>query len=429
MKRILTLLIAIIISISTCSCAGAGVTKDPYRPTYRFDTVVLEGIDIEDYTIAISRGAYKKAATSLADALARYNGHTLPIKTIDQLTDKDKKIILIGASSLDGSEKVNYGLFGYGIAFHEGERVAITVDFSSASVLDSAIKTLLSLFDVASDKRNAEITLKNKEYLGFFFQNDPSPWALIEEETSEIYDGVTYTYQLFKNSEGLPYRAHVLKIDPSKAYLYTGTSNDGYDYTVDTPDRQNVKKHIEAAKSNGITPIAAVNGDFFNISGDYHPLGLCIKEGTVISEVGSRPWAGYTYDGQFVCGSASLYKEYEGKLRTAVGASNVLVSEGAMLTNGTEGIHPRTLAGVTADGTIILAVIDGRQPSVSNGASFARCAMFMVTHGAYYAVNLDGGGSSTCITLSDGVYKTMNSPSDGGLRKVYNSLLVVPKDK
>ena len=73
-------------------------------------------------------------------------------------------------------------------------------------------------------------------------------------------------------------------------------------------------------------------------------------------------------------------------------------------------------------------VVDGRQPSLSNGASLGDLASLMIEVGAVSALNLDGGGSSTFITSSTpGEYVTRNSPSDKSLRQVYNSLIVVKK--
>ena len=43
-------------------------------------------------------------------------------------------------------------------------------------------------------------------------------------------------------------------------------------------------------------------------------------------------------------------------------------------------------------------------------------------------INLDGGGSTTFITTNgQGKYTVRNSPSDGSLRNVYNSLVVAAK--
>lgn len=59
--------------------------------------------------------------------------------------------------------------------------------------------------------------------------------------------------------------------------------------------------------------------------------------------------------------------------------------------------HPRTLAGITADGTLLLVTVDGRDPGVSIGATLAESAELMRSLGARDAMNLDGGGSTTMV--------------------------------
>ena len=430
MKRLFLLILATVLVLSLVSCKGSGGSANGGSETEPSGVgskgVTLEGIDIEDLTIVIAKDVYMSGATTLAKKLSTYNGHVVPTKTLDEVKDSDGRIILIGASSLDGESVEYHGLFGYRIRFFEDERVMLTVDFSNASVLDSAVDGLIWLLYRERASSGIALTLREKDFCGYSFEDKLTRWVLDGETVTEICDGVTYTYQHFTDGNGYPYCVYVLKVDPTKAYLYTGTSLDNYSYTISPFKQQSVMRQINSAIDNGINPVAGINGDFFGSNDNgYYPLGLCIKEGTVVAKLRNRPWCGYTYDGQFVCGDASLYSEYEGKLRSAVGASKVLVSEGAVVTNTTGGEHPRTLAGVSEDGTIIFAVIDGRQDS-SNGASYAQCAALMRAHGAYNAVNLDGGGSSTMIVYKDGKYDTVNSPSDGVLRRVYNSLLVVP---
>ncbi|GII33371.1 phosphodiester glycosidase family protein [Planotetraspora mira] len=85
--------------------------------------------------------------------------------------------------------------------------------------------------------------------------------------------------------------------------------------------------------------------------------------------------------------------------------------------------HPRTLAGVTASGELVIAVVDGRAPGTSVGASFFESAELMRWLGARDAISLDGGGSSTMVV--DG--KVVNHPSDGAERGVGDALLIVGK--
>ena len=56
--------------------------------------------------------------------------------------------------------------------------------------------------------------------------------------------------------------------------------------------------------------------------------------------------------------------------------------------------NPRTVAGVTATGQVILLVVDGRS-SRSIGATLSELGQEMKALGAVDAVNLDGGGSAT----------------------------------
>jgi exopolysaccharide biosynthesis protein len=85
--------------------------------------------------------------------------------------------------------------------------------------------------------------------------------------------------------------------------------------------------------------------------------------------------------------------------------------------------EPRTMAGIDAQGRLILATVDGRQPGVSQGFTLEEEAEFLRSLGAVQAMNLDGGGSSAMAV--DG--KLVNVPSDAtGERPVGDTVLVLP---
>jgi exopolysaccharide biosynthesis protein len=85
--------------------------------------------------------------------------------------------------------------------------------------------------------------------------------------------------------------------------------------------------------------------------------------------------------------------------------------------------NPRTLAGLTADGRLLLVAIDGRRPSFSVGASFGESAGVLRALGATEGVNLDGGGS-TSLAVGPAL---VNRPSDdAGERPIGDALLLVP---
>ena len=83
--------------------------------------------------------------------------------------------------------------------------------------------------------------------------------------------------------------------------------------------------------------------------------------------------------------------------------------------------HPRSAVGITRGGdTLLLVAVDGRQ-AASVGMSLGELAAAMIGLGAWDALNLDGGGSTTLV-VGDSV---VNSPSDPtGERAVGDVLLV-----
>jgi Phosphodiester glycosidase/SPOR domain len=83
--------------------------------------------------------------------------------------------------------------------------------------------------------------------------------------------------------------------------------------------------------------------------------------------------------------------------------------------------NPRTLAGVTAAGRILLVAIDGRRPGFSVGASFDESAAVMEALGARDALNLDGGGS-TGMTIGPDLVTRPSDPT--GERPIADAILI-----
>ncbi len=93
----------------------------------------------------------------------------------------------------------------------------------------------------------------------------------------------------------------------------------------------------------------------------------------------------------------------------------------------TTATHPRTAVGARADGSVVLATVDGRQSGESYGVTANDLASMLVGEGAVTAINLDGGGSTTAVVRLPGDLgvSVVNSPSDGSARAVDDSLTVV----
>ncbi len=85
--------------------------------------------------------------------------------------------------------------------------------------------------------------------------------------------------------------------------------------------------------------------------------------------------------------------------------------------------NPRTGIAYTADGKVLLVVVDGRSTR-SVGMRLREFGNYLIGLGAVYAINEDGGGSSTMWIKGLGV---VNHPTDStGERPVRNTLLVLP---
>ncbi len=120
------------------------------------------------------------------------------------------------------------------------------------------------------------------------------------------------------------------------------------------------------------------------------------------------------------------------------GGFPLLVREGRVAVDGRCGhpdfcdLQPRTAIGATrgcGDGdeatrcTGLYVVVDGRRSGWSQGMRLVELAQLMRSLGAWSALNLDGGGSSTMVV--DG--QVVNRPSEG-LRPVTSAFLVLAGD-
>jgi len=117
------------------------------------------------------------------------------------------------------------------------------------------------------------------------------------------------------------------------------------------------------------------------------------------------------------------------EVRDALAAGPVLVRGGRIAVSDDEEVffgssipevHPRTAAGYTAQGELILLVVDGRQPS-SRGVDLRELAAIMKELGCVEAVNLDGGGSSTLVVNG----RLVNRPAGGSYQREVLSAITV----
>ena len=108
-------------------------------------------------------------------------------------------------------------------------------------------------------------------------------------------------------------------------------------------------------------------------------------------------------------------------METAFGGGGKLLVDGKIVEANSivaKGRQPRTAFGVSKDGkTAIFMVVDGRGDSI--GATHWEMGVLMQEYGAYEAMHLDGGGSSTMAvkTTEDSSVNVVNKVSEGSGRK------------
>jgi len=123
--------------------------------------------------------------------------------------------------------------------------------------------------------------------------------------------------------------------------------------------------------------------------------------------------------------------EYEGCTWVVGGydviVDNYKVNKNCHTDNSGNANAPRTFIGFKEDGTGFLCVVDGRQSGYSIGITVNQEAELASVLGAQYALELDGGGSSTVIVRINDELTLRNKPSDGSMRRVSNALLLVEK--
>lgn len=183
----------------------------------------------------------------------------------------------------------------------------------------------------------------------------------------------------------------------------------------------------------------AVNGDgWYSINGNL-PLSLAASNGTLYQseQYDLRPFLNASQSNAFAVShqlsSVTPYNLVSGTRYQVKSGVNAFASS-----TDPEHIterHPRTAAGHTADGRLILCVVDGRSAE-SAGVTLRELADLLILCGASWAIELDGGGSSALdkellgepiqpkMYVKDKQGVIQNVPSDGAERAVVNHLLV-----
>ncbi len=414
-------------------------TEYTYKGEYKSKTVSINGIPIEDFKIKINGKIDSDIADKLIQKFGKYNGFSIPVETYDSEVNEEGGVICLGALDRSGQKKVPISYRGYKVYVSDEGEYTIGIAPSAEIYYNAALNAFLNKIKTKDDDEKTSITFPTHGFQEFEYkmtEQYSTKWTLVDYKTKEmtVSDGLTYSEYYYTGGNGKPYRANVLYIDTDKYTFHNGTAGDRME--AKPAQRQTVKAQMEAAVANGLDIIAGVNGDYWYTGSekDGEPIALTIKNGELLSR-GSlyRGYFGVTKDGKPIIGEKGG-DAIISNLQMAVGGWQFLLKDGMPLDFDMENeycstSHPRTLIGITEDGDVIIAVVDGREVNkgVSSGASMENCAWLMASLGAQTALNLDGGGSSTMVVKDGDEFVVKNNPSDGSPRPVINSILVVKK--
>lgn len=250
-------------------------------------------------------------------------------------------------------------------------------------------------------------------------------------------DVIEANYTVTKEGESLPTKLFIMDVRLSDRVTVLATTAEDDNASIKaTKEEQTaiapISKQLEAMQANrqNINVLGGVNADFYLIKrsnmvkGAMYRGSECLKgdidEGENLFLV--------LKDGSAHCMTAEEYLALDKSLiAEAVSGRQMLLNDGVAQSDDTH-LEPRTAVGVTKSGKrLFILVGDGRRKEYSNGLSYADMAQIFKSLGAYDALNLDGGGSSSfCLSVGDGKFAPINRPSDRvGERFVPNGIAVV----
>lgn len=277
-------------------------------------------------------------------------------------------------------------------------------------------------------------------------EEEPEPsdnkyYSVFSSTASTLAPGVTQlvNFAYTADKEQLAYFVATVDVSRDDVTLYANYSNNdpskGWEMgRVTSQMAAALEKHSNPSDPDNYipnyNPVLGINADFYNMSTG-KPSGALVMEGVQYNGAGAENFFAILKDGTPVIGSNSDWVTYADQVQEAVGGSWILIKDGELTAYGNGSYSsdraPRSAVGITAEGKVVMVVVDGRQTPYSAGVNAAELAQIMLDAGCVQAMNLDGGGSSTFAAKAEGSNSVtvVNSPSDGYERSVSSSLMVV----
>ena len=272
-------------------------------------------------------------------------------------------------------------------------------------------------------------------------EEEESPYYSVFSTTESVLaPGISQTINFATTSDGKQIVYYVATVDVNRDDVtimanYKDNNPGGGWGMQRVEDQANALMNNNKDKYENFNVIVATNGDGYNMSTG-KPGGLLVMNGVEWHPVDGDGFFAILKDGSAMIGTKAEYETYKDQIQEAIGAFGAtLVKNGEMAVNKTSSYYSsrasRTAIGITAEGKVVMMVLDGRQEPFSAGGSMEEIAQIMLDAGCVHAVNLDGGGSTTYLSKPEGSDKLqlVSRPSDGYARSVATSLVAVSTAK
>ena len=256
--------------------------------------------------------------------------------------------------------------------------------------------------------------------------------ALPSNMHETLFEGITYTREVRRTPR--PIIIHVVTVD---------LSTPGLRFLV-TPGQPTGDRQLPARTTSQFLAEfdlqLAINGDFFepgysNSPWDFYPhvgdpvdvLGFASSQGALYST--GRPSAPTLFISK---DNQARFNWPVGEIYNAISGNTLFLDRGQTPLRIANPYHdepqPRTACALDRAGrSLLIVIVDGRQPNYSEGVTLAELAEIVTAYGGDTALNLDGGGSTTLVAQGPGGRPVqLNSPIDnripGRERPVANHL-------
>lgn len=232
-----------------------------------------------------------------------------------------------------------------------------------------------------------------------------------------LFQGIVYRREA--RSQPRPYMLHIVTIDlttPGMRVLVTPGQP--------TPDNREIAARTTSEFVREFKVQLAINANYFDPFHEHSPWDFYPHSGERVNALGQATSQGFTYSPADIGWSvlcfdannrAQIIERGECPSGTvqAIAGNDLVVDRGSSVVNpdAKDKAYPRVVVATDKLGQKLwLILIDGKQLLYSEGVTSAGMSEILMELGAYTALNLDGGGSTTLVVANRSGIHPLNAP-------------------